>query len=134
MCTSHAGSGFNALLQLKCPRCRRGKMFTHGAFNLRRFTNMNRHCPVCGQDFEPETGLYYSAMYISYAFSVALCITLAVAINVLMEDPDINLEIGLIVGAVLLSSPLSFRYARGITLHYLTRIRYDDSWRNRQPD
>ena len=31
---------------------------------------MNRHCPKCGADLEPEPGFYFGAMFISYAITV----------------------------------------------------------------
>ncbi|MBC8082981.1 MAG: hypothetical protein H7Z21_07195 [Hymenobacter sp.] len=45
-----------AALQLRCPRCHQGRLFTNSAFNLTGFAEMPAACPVCGQAYEPEPG------------------------------------------------------------------------------
>ncbi len=35
---------------------------------------MYEHCPVCGQDYEPEPGFYYGAMFISYIITGWFCL------------------------------------------------------------
>ncbi|MEY4912742.1 MAG: hypothetical protein RL025_569, partial [Bacteroidota bacterium] len=36
---------------------------------------MHQDCPHCGFHFEIEPGFFWGAMYISYAFSVAVSVT-----------------------------------------------------------
>jgi len=55
-------------------RCNQGKMFTHSAFNLRKFDDMYEHCPVCRFLYEVEPGFYMGAMYICYGYSVGLVV------------------------------------------------------------
>ncbi len=126
MCTTKASSNFDAFLKFKCPKCRRGKMFTHSVFNLRKFQEMNSRCPVCQVNFEPETGFYWGAMYISYAISVAMSITLAVAIRLIFGPGlDINVYIVSIIAIMILFAPMSFRLSRAILLHGVANIKYD---------
>jgi uncharacterized protein (DUF983 family) len=70
---SHS-STLKAIIQAKCPRCHRGDMFTHAAFNIRKFDQMHEHCPVCNFRYEIELGFFWGAMYISYGFSVAIVV------------------------------------------------------------
>jgi hypothetical protein len=104
-------------------------MFTHSVFNLKKFQEMNGHCPVCQVNFEPETGFYWGAMYISYAISVALSVTLAIAIRVIFGPGiDINVYIGSIIGIMVLFAPMSFRLSRAILLHGVANIKYDPNF------
>jgi len=101
-------------------------MFTHSVFNLRKFQQMRRHCPVCEVNFEPETGFYWGAMYISYAVSVAMSVTIGLAIRIIFGDGlDINVYIVSIIATMILMAPVTFRLSRAILLHGVANIDYD---------
>ncbi len=119
----------NAILHGKCPRCRRGNMFPYSAYNLPKFFKMNEDCPVCGLHFEREPGFFFGAMYISYAFSVAIFTTVGVALTVLGDFSLSTYFIG-IGGSVLLLLPLSFRYSRILFLHFFGGIDFDRQYGN----
>ncbi len=73
-------SALKVLLHSKCPRCGQGEMFKDpNPYNIYNYDKMNRYCSKCQMDFEPETGFYFGAMYISYG----LCIGLSVATFIL---------------------------------------------------
>ncbi len=74
-------------------------------------------CPVCKRTFLPEPGFYFGAMYISYAFTVAITVTVWVALSVLWDPAEFIYITGM-VGAVFLFMPLSFRYSRMIWLYW----------------
>ncbi len=133
MCTKHAGSQLNAIAQMKCPRCRRGKLFSHSLFSVKKFQEMHKTCPVCGINFEPETGFYWGAMYVSYAITVAICVTVSVALSILFDDLNINVYIGVIVTLILLLVPLNFRLSRTLLLHTISPYKYDASFKNIPP-
>ena len=78
-----------AILGAKCPQCREGKLFSVSLLSYHKLSDVNKTCQVCGANFQPEPDFYYGAMYISYAFSVALVITALTAINVLVEVPEL---------------------------------------------
>ncbi len=62
-----------AIAHMKCPSCRKGKMFNQKSiFPLNKMMEMPEECPVCGQKMEPQIGFYYGTGYVSYALSVAL--------------------------------------------------------------
>jgi len=115
-------SKFQAFIQCKCPRCRKGNIFTGSAysFSLQK-TNIN--CPVCNLKFEREPGFFYVAMFVSYAMNVAEIITIGIASYVLglaLIYENLWYYVGFILFGVFLCSPMNYRYSRVILLHYLT--------------
>ncbi|WP_082489514.1 DUF983 domain-containing protein [Pedobacter sp. Leaf176] len=115
-------SKFQAVLQCKCPRCRKGDIFTGSAYSFKlQKTNIN--CPVCNLKFEREPGFFYVAMFVSYAMNVAEIITIGVAAYVLglpLVYENLWYYVGFILAGVLLLSPINYRYSRVILLHWLT--------------
>lgn len=106
-----------------CPKCRKGKLFNHGVYHLRKFGQMNDHCDHCGQPFELEPSFYYGAMYVSYALQVALFITVFVAIQVLYPEAGLEWYIGSVIFFVVVLFPLLFRLSRSIWIHFF--VKYD---------
>jgi len=106
------------ILKCKCPRCHSGYMFIEkNPYNLKMMFKMNDRCAHCNQSFSPEPRFYEGAMYVSYAFSVAIVISCFVAFNVLTDDvPLIPLIITTISMAFGLA-PLSFRLSRSVWIH-----------------
>ena len=77
---------------------------------------MNERCPDCGLRFERAPGYFGGAMYVSYAFSVALLAAFAFAIWLVTGWPAgrLALSAGL---AYLPLVPAVFRYSRVIWIH-----------------
>ncbi|WP_231459753.1 DUF983 domain-containing protein [Pedobacter sp. Leaf132] len=113
---------FQAVLQCKCPRCRKGDIFTGNAYAFKlQKTNIN--CPYCNLKFEREPGFFYVAMFVSYAMNVAEIITIGVASYVLglpLIYENLWYYVALILVGVFLLSPINYRYSRVILLHWLT--------------
>jgi hypothetical protein len=64
-----------SLVTQKCPRCRKGPMFTDpNPWHLRTTLKMPPRCPECGQLFELEVGFWYGTAYLSYALTVLFCV------------------------------------------------------------
>ena len=118
-------SALKAISQCKCPRCHRGKMFTHSALNLRKFDDMYEYCPVCKFRYEIELGFYWGAMYISYGFSVINVLIVGVALFYLAGDPPLWVYGVIITGITLLFTTLMFRYARVLMLYFFGSVHYD---------
>ncbi|WP_246558563.1 DUF983 domain-containing protein [Hymenobacter piscis] len=121
-----------ALLQQRCPRCHRGPLFTHSAFNLTRFTQMPAECPVCGQTYEPEPGFYFGAMYISFAFSTGIMLVVGMLVYYLLGDPDTWVYVTAVAIASVLLTPLSLRYSRTLMLYFFGGTRYDPKYAARR--
>lgn len=73
---------------------------------------MPEKCPVCEQKYEPETGFFYGAMYVSYALGVAEFVTIWVAYNVLSSEVNVGILISMVLGALVVLFPVNFRLAR----------------------
>lgn len=123
-------SGFKALLDAKCPRCREGKMFVGSAYSFKK-QRFNDICPHCGLKFEIEPGYFYAAMYVSYALVVAEAVIVGVSSFLILRSESPFVYIGILLLTILLFAPINFRYSRLILLHYLTpRIGFDPKFRN----
>jgi len=123
----------SAILKAKCPRCRRGSMFTGRIYGIRS-QKMNEHCPHCKMKFEVEPGYFYAAMYVSYALNVAEGIGIGILTYLITGQLDLDyvwLYICTIIGGCILLSPFNFRYSRVILLHWLSpKVHYNSHYDN----
>jgi len=117
---------FSALWLAKCPRCRRGNVFTNRMYGFKA-QKINEYCPHCGLKFEREPGFFYVAMFVSYALNVAQMIALCLATYLVtgnMESPW--LYISVVLAGVFLFAPFNYRYSRIALLYWLTPgLRYE---------
>jgi uncharacterized protein (DUF983 family) len=124
-----ATSKLDAVVQAKCPKCRRGKIFLGPVYSLKG-QKMNDHCPNCGMKYEVEPGYFYAAMYVSYALNVAEIVTTALLTYYLSggsENP--MLYIGTIFTVIFLLAPFNYRYSRVILLHWLSpKVKYNPEY------
>jgi uncharacterized protein (DUF983 family) len=114
---------FRDILNTRCPRCRQESMFKSRTLNLRSMLKMHKSCPKCGQDFMPEPGFYFGAMYFSYAINVALMATSGVAYEVLFSPDNILITLTSVFLPPLLLAPWNFRISRAIMLYALGGIK-----------
>lgn len=105
-----------AILKAKCPKCHEGDMFKTGAYNLTQFHKMYDNCTNCGLKFEVEPGFFVGAMYVNYAFTIAIMVAVSITLNVFDSYNLQNFLIG-IVGSIILLLPVLFRYSRILFLH-----------------
>ena len=115
---------FLAFVAQRCPRCRQGRVFHTSAFSP-RFQDMHEACPRCEQHYEPEPGFYWGAMYISYAFSVAIVVAVGIAVYVLGHDPDTWVYVTAVAITAVLMAPLSLRYSRMVMLYLVAGFDFD---------
>jgi hypothetical protein len=78
-------------------------------------------CECCGQKFEPETGFYYGAMYVSYGLSIA-AMFIPAAILLFGFGASFGLLLGLVLAIYVLCFPLFFRLSRNIWLNMFVRF------------
>lgn len=112
----------------KCPRCREGNVFVFPLSNFSRFSATHVNCPVCGLRYEKEPGTFYGAMYISYGFNVALVVALFIATFILGNDPDLMWYFIIIIPALILATPIFFRYSRVLWLYFFSNVHYDPQY------
>ena len=117
------GTG-SAILQCKCPKCRKGDLFPVSVISYRKLSKVNTHCPVCGVSLIPEPGFYDGAMYISYAFSVALVITSLVAVNVLVSKPELWMYLSTVIVLNIFLLPAMLRYSKTLYQYGMGKLKY----------
>jgi hypothetical protein len=132
----HSKPGILNLFLCKCPRCRKGAMFTNpNPYDLRQTMKMNKECPVCKQPFNLEVGFYYGSSYISYGFSIAISIATFIAwwflIGFSLEDSRFFYWIAFNAIFLLLLQPYLMRVSRTGWLAIFTK--YDPDWQINPP-
>lgn len=118
-------SAFQALMQCRCPRCRKGRMFTNSGFHLKYGRRLNQHCPVCNLRFEREPAFFEGAMYFNYAMNVALMVSCGVATYVLLSDPGPWVYFGISASAVVLMVSFTSRLSKSMMLHFFGGLDYE---------
>lgn len=113
-----------AIAGAKCPHCRKGSLFPVSPFSFRKLSATNKHCEVCGANLIPEPGFYYGAMYISYAFSVALVITSMVAVGVLVEKPKLWMYLSTVVVLNIILLPAMLRYSKTLYQYAAGKLKF----------
>ncbi|MBS1666647.1 MAG: DUF983 domain-containing protein [Bacteroidetes bacterium] len=121
-----------SLFSMKCPRCRRGPMYTNNnPWLLKKTFKMPDKCPECGQPYELEVGFWYGTAYVSYAVTVAFCVATFVAWWVLigMSTTDNRFFWWMGINGVLLVllQPWFMRLSRVIYLYFF--VKYDENYK-----
>lgn len=116
-----------AMLQCKCPRCRKGNMFKFSAFNLKKFMEMNSTCDHCKLRYEVEPGFFWGAMYISYAITVLIMLVVGASILLIFgSKAGFWGYIIPILSSLILFMPFTFRYARVLMLYWFSPIKFEN--------
>ncbi|MFM2200902.1 MAG: hypothetical protein RL040_102 [Bacteroidota bacterium] len=119
-------SAFGAMLTHTCPVCRKASIFKNpAAYTFVELGKMHSECPECKTNFVPETGFYFGAAYVSWALTVALWVSVLVALKALdaidliefgfLTHPVTFLTTGMV--ATILVFPYLFRLSRSIWAH-----------------
>ena len=124
---------------MKCPRCRRGHMFTHESaykhLSLKNIFDMPEHCPECGQKFDLEPGFWYGTGYVSYAITVAISVATFVAwwvlIGLSISDSRIFWWLGLNAVVLVVLQPWIMRLSRVIYMRFF--VSYDPDYKKTLP-
>lgn len=118
-----------ALLQGKCPRCRKGDIFAY-PINKRffQFNKMNDICPYCGVRLEPEPGFYQGAMYVGYGFTMIIVILVSLFLYYFGGHPSEWVYIGAVIAIMILLIPLNYRYSRILYLYFFGGINFDSQY------
>ena len=117
-----------AVISGRCPRCRKGLIFVHRAYSFKDFSKMHKRCDVCDLKYQVEPGFFFGAMYVSYAFTVALVVNVGLVLNYGFGDPDILVYLTTVAFSVILLLPLIYRYSRILFLYWFGRINYDEKY------
>ncbi len=112
-----------SILNAKCPKCHEGDFFeTRNPYALKKFDKMHKKCPVCGEDFERETGFYYGAMYVSYGVAVVFGLAVFLLMCVVLKFEEITFIITFALLQLILM-PVFYRTARLIWINVFVRYK-----------
>jgi len=118
------------MLKHQCPVCNQSSIYTNPRiYTLIDLGKMHSTCPVCKANLVPETGFYFGAAYVSWALTVALWVSVLVALKVFdalgwiefgfLTHPVTFLSVGMI--ATFIAFPYMFRLSRSIWAHMFVK-------------
>ncbi|MEO5583812.1 MAG: DUF983 domain-containing protein [Flavobacteriales bacterium] len=106
------GSKLYSIINFTCPFCHEGQFFLAHPYNLRRAGDLLERCPACQRKYSIEPGFYFGAMYVSYAITVAVAVSIWVAILVLSPDMDLHWQVALIGTVIFLGAPFFYALSK----------------------
>ncbi|MEZ4948580.1 MAG: DUF983 domain-containing protein [Saprospiraceae bacterium] len=121
---SKKGNVLKSTFNLTCPRCQTGDLFDTPSFSFQKPFEMPKSCSHCGQNYWPEPGFYYGAMFIGYIFTAWFCIGFIMIIHWVFGVGLIGSFVALLVVLTFFFVYI-FRLARSIWIHI--NIKYDPS-------
>jgi len=128
MSTNKDESLSTAILNAKCPRCRKGDIFLFKWWQLSKFTRFHQNCNECELRFEREPGFFIGAMYISYAMIVAMVMTTWFVLFFIFGDPEFEVYLSVIVFLNIVLLPIFFRYSRVLYLYAFGDVKYEPNF------
>jgi len=108
----------NAVL-CKCPRCQDGDLFVK-PMNVAKPVDMPQQCPVCGQQYLPEPGFYYGAMFLSYIMSGFFFLGV-VGCCIMVFGMTVNSAMLLLIGVAVLTYLPLLRFSRSLWINLLVK-------------
>jgi ribosomal protein S27AE len=123
-------TGLLTVLTHCCPSCGQASIYKKpSVYTWSELGGMHKECPKCGINLVPETGFYFGAAYVSWALTVALWVSVLVALKVLdalgwiefgfLTHPVTFLTTGGVV--TILVFPYLFRLSRSIWAYMFIR-------------
>ncbi|WP_119080766.1 DUF983 domain-containing protein [Chitinophaga alhagiae] len=128
-CKQRKSSFLASLLLNKCPRCRKGELFSNkNPYRLGKVFDMHKKCPCCGQPTELEPGFWYGTGYVSYVLCVAISVfNLAwywLFIGLSWKDNSIFYWLGINTFFLTVAMPVLIRLSRTLYLSFF--VYYDE--------
>lgn len=100
-----------------------------GIYTWTNMGEVKEKCGTCGVNLKPETGFYFGAAYVSWGLTVALWVTILVALKVLdsigliefgfLTHPVTFLTTGILATIVLF--PYLLRFSRSMWAHFFIK-------------
>jgi uncharacterized protein (DUF983 family) len=116
------GSKAFSIFGFVCPKCHSGKLFLTPPFSFQKPFVMHETCSNCGQNFLPEPGFYYGAMFVGYIFTAWLAIGLVMLFHWIIGW-SIEVSFALLILIYAFSFIYFFRLARSIWMNIV--FKYD---------
>lgn len=112
-----------AVWNYRCPKCRHNESaLFKKPFQMTSPLDMNRECRFCGQNFEPEPGYYYGAMFLSYIISSFLLLPIALILVFYFNWSDFQtMAFIILLGGLIFFRIL--RMSRSLWIHMMVRYK-----------
>lgn len=111
-----------SIIKCKCPKCHEGDLFINkNMYQYKGYFDMPTNCTECGQDFQIEAGFYLGAMFVNYAFTVAISVALFVAFSVLNIFSLVPFLIAAGI-ALLLTTPFTLKLSRSVWIAFSVKF------------
>lgn len=115
------GNKLYSILNLKCPRCHEGDLFHTSTWSFQDITGMPDRCPNCNQNYMPEPGFYYGAMFVSYVIWGFFCVIFG-GVSIIYFGLSVNQTTLLLIAISAIFFIWLFRISRAIwfnaVVHY----------------
>ncbi len=106
-----------SIFNIHCPSCREGKMFEGSAYTFKMNAfDMNKFCPKCKQNLEPEPGFYFGSMFISYGLTAWFSIFFVMIFHWLL-DWGLYSSFALLILFLGINFIWIYRFSRGLWAH-----------------
>lgn len=123
------------MVAMRCPQCREAHFYENPkTYSFHKLGANKTVCEVCGADLQPEPGFYFGAAYVSYALTVALWVSVLVALITFdaigliefgfLTHPITFLTTGMI--ATVVTFPFLFRLSRSMWAHFFIKYKPRD--------
>ncbi len=118
-----------SIFSFKCPRCHEGHLFNTQILEFKGSFDMAERCSVCQQNYMPEPGFYFGAMFISYIIMGWFCLGF-VGFCMLVLEMSVNTSFVWLIIICAIMFVWIFRISRSIWINM--NIKYDpDILRNK---
>lgn len=111
-----------SLFRLRCPSCRKGKMFSQKPYGFSAISSMNKSCPHCKISYQLEPSFFYGSMYVSYALGVAIAVGTYLMLYFLGYGGNMVLAIVAIAAAIILLAPYNYQLSKVIWASFFIKF------------
>jgi len=101
----------------KCPRCMEGELYPTTILEFKQPFEMLDRCKECNQNYTPEPGFYYGAMFISYIIMGWFCLFF-MGFCILGLGWGVNGSFALLVFISVLMLVWIFRFSRSVWINF----------------
>ncbi len=113
-------------LTFQCPACNQSSMYENPSlYALKDLGKFKSKCDACGTNLHPESGFYFGAAYVSWGLTVALWVSVLIALKIFdafgwiefgfLTNPITFLTTGVI--ATIVVFPYLYRLSRSVWAH-----------------
>lgn len=121
------GNKLYSILKIKCPQCHEGAFLERKVYDFSAFTKVRKSCPNCELNYHVEPSFYYGSMYVAYALGVAIMVAMVILNFLLFKAFSFLRTFGMVVVAVIVSSPLMNALAKIIWANFF--FHYNPKWK-----